>query len=204
MAVHSHENQLPKKGIRDDAQLGIWLGLISFTFLFAVFIVSNVYLRGWSPDVFTITLPAGVQNLVNYNVILLLLIGVCTLAGGISYKKHKAGPAGALLGLAMLASLGYLFFDWMLIQQYRAIGPAAWTAYVTVQSFMAILVAISVVLYLRAFFFMMKKDEAALNRFIPASTAVWVYTVIMGLFVFIQCDFIQIGQFAEWCGLKLR
>jgi len=25
----------------------------------------------------------------------------------------------------------------------------------------------------------------------------------MGLFVFIQCDLIEIGQFAEWCGIKL-
>lgn len=73
MAVHAGEEHVPKKGIKDNGLLGVWLGLISFTFTFAVFIVSNVYLRGWSPDVFNVTLPANVQDLVNYNVLLLAL-----------------------------------------------------------------------------------------------------------------------------------
>jgi hypothetical protein len=203
MAVHSHQEQTPKKGIKDSGLLGVWLGLISFTFLFAVFIVSNVYLRGWSPNVFNITLPADVQNLVNYNVLLLVAIGVLTLAGGVSYRKRKDGAAVVLLALAMIASIGYVIIDWSLIQSYRALGPVAWTAYVIVQSIMELLVMIGIVLYLRAFYFMIRKKETALRRFIPGATAVWMYTVIMGLFVFIQCDLIEIGQFAEWCGVKL-
>jgi uncharacterized membrane protein YozB (DUF420 family) len=202
MAVHSEEEHVLKKGIKDNGLLGVWLGLISVTFMFAVFIVSNVYLRGWSPDVFTITLPANVQNLVNYNVLLLVALGVFTLAGGISYKKRKDGIAFSLLALAMLSAVGYVVIDWSLIQSYRALGPAAWTAYVIVQAILEILVLMCIVLYLRAFYFKMRNNEKALNRFIPGATAVWMYTVIMGLFVFVQCDVIQIGQFAEWCGVK--
>lgn len=203
MAVHAGEEHAPKKGIKDNGLLGVWLGLISFTFTFAVFIVSNVYLRGWSPDVFNVTLPADVQDLVNYNVLLLVALGVLTLAGGISYKKRKDGLAFGLLALAMIVAIGYVVIDWSLIQSYRSLGPAAWTAYVIVQAIMEILVLICIVLYLRAFYFKMRNNEKALNRFIPGATAVWIYTVIMGLFVFIQCDLIEIGQFAEWCGIKL-
>ncbi|AMA71873.1 MULTISPECIES: hypothetical protein [Aneurinibacillus] len=203
MAVHSQEEQIPKKGIKDNGLLGIWLGLISFTFMFAVFIVSNVYLRGWSPDVFNITLPTGVQDLVNYNVLLLLALGVLTLVAGISYKNRKDGVAFILYALATIAAIGYCVIDWSLIQSYRALGPAAWTAHLIVQSIMEILVLICIVLYLRAFYFKMRNQEKSLNRFIPGATAVWMYTVIMGLFVFIQCDLIEIGQFAEWCGIKL-
>ncbi|MBN6186824.1 hypothetical protein JQN58_07430 [Aneurinibacillus sp. BA2021] len=203
MAVHAEEERVPRKGIKDNGLLGVWLGLISFTFTFAVFIVSNVYLRGWSPDVFNVTLPASVQDVVNYNVLLLVALGVFSLAAGISYKKRKDGLAIALLVLAMAAAIGYVILDWSLIQSYRALGPAAWTAYVIIQSIMEILVLLCIVLYLRAIYFKMRNNEKALNRFIPGATAVWMYTVIMGLFVFIQCDLIEIGQFTEWCGLKL-
>ncbi|WP_027417000.1 hypothetical protein [Aneurinibacillus terranovensis] len=203
MATHSHEERLPKKGIRDDAQLGIWLGLLSFTFFFAVFIVSNVYLRGWSPNVFNVELPAGVQDFVNYNAILLFLAGVFTLIGGIGFKKRANGMYKFNLFLALLSFIAYFAIDYWLIQQYRIIGPAAWTAYVAVQSFMAILALISIVLYVRAFYFVIRGREASLTRFIPAATSVWIYTVVMGWLVFIQCDLISIGQFTQWCGTKM-
>lgn len=203
MAVHAQEDRMPKKGIRDNGQFGVWLGLLSFTFFFAVFIVSNVYLRGWSPEVFTIELPPTLQNLVYDNLVLLIVMGAFSLAGGICYRKRKDGWAAALLATACAAAIGYLILDWTVIEGYRALGPAAWTAYVIVHVMMEGLVGLCVILYGLVFYRMMQKKEAVLNRLIPGATAVWLYTLIMGFVVFVQCDVVDIGQFGEWCGVKL-
>jgi uncharacterized membrane protein YozB (DUF420 family) len=203
MSAHSHDPMVPGKGIKDIGQLGTWLGLISFTFLFATFIASNVYLRGWSPEIFSVNLPAEVQNIVYLNFLFTLLAGILSISAGIGYKKKKSTLFISLYVLMGMAFLGDMILTGWIINQYYGISSAAWTAYGMVEIFMFILDLISMILFVIGFFYMRPKKIQALNRFIPGALSVWVYTMIMGIVVFIQCDLIQIGQFLEWCGMKL-
>lgn len=203
MSVHSHDPMVPGKGIKDIGQLGTWLGLISFTFLFATFIASNVYLRGWSPETFSVNLPGPVQNIVYLNFIFTILAGLLSIALGMSYKKKKNSLFISLYVLAAIAFLGDMILTGWIINHYYGMGASAWTAYGMVEIFMLILDVVSLVLFIVGFFYMNQKKSKSLNRFIPGALSVWVYTMIMGIIVFIQCDLIQIEQFLEWCGIKI-
>lgn len=202
MSLPSHEKAVPGKGMKDIGQLGTWLGLIAFTFMFATFIASNVYLRGWSPGTFSMKLPGYVQNMVNTSVIFTVLTGILSLGVGISYKKRKDVTFITLFLVNGCAFLTNLILTGYLIAQYKTIGPAAWTAYGMVEIFMFALELVSVAFSITGFIYILGNNTKALNRFVPAAMSVWIYTVLMGIIVFIQCDLIQIGQFAEWCGLK--
>ena len=203
MSVHSHDQMVPGKGIKDIGQLGTWMGLISFTFLFATFIASNVYLRGWSPETFSINLPGSVQNIVYLNFLFTVLAGVLSISAGISYKKKKNALFMTLYILSAMAFVGDSILTGWIVGHYYGLSAAAWTAYGMVEIFMLILDVISLVLFIVGFFYMGPKKNKSLNRFIPGALSVWVYTMIMGVIVFIQCDLIEVGQFLEWCGMKL-
>lgn len=202
MSVHSHDPMVPGKGIKDIGQLGTWLGLISFTFLFATFIASNVYLRGWSPETFSVNLPSQMQNIVYLNFLFTILAGALAIAMGISYKKKNNSLFLSLYGLMGAAFLGSMILTSWMIGQYHGMSAAAWTAYGMVEIFMLVLSVISLILFIIGIVYMIRRKKA-LNRFIPAALSVWVYTMIMGIVVFIQCDLMEVGQFLEWCGIKL-
>jgi uncharacterized membrane protein YozB (DUF420 family) len=202
MSVHSHDPMVPGKGIKDIGQLGTWLALISFTFLFATFIASNVYLRGWSPESFALNLSAEIKNIVYLNFIFTILSGILAIATGISYKKKKNSLFLAFYILMGGAFLGDLFLTGWMVTHYYHLGATAWTAYGMVEILMLLLDLVCVILFLTGFFYMKKNKAKSLNRFIPGALTVWVYTMIMGIIVFIQCDVMQIEQFLEWCGIK--
>lgn len=204
MSTYTHGPAVPGKGMKDNGQLATWLGLISFTFLFATFIASNVYLRGWSSETFSVKLSTPLQNVVNITMLFTILAGILSLGVGISYKKRNNTLFSSFLILTGVSFLADIILTWVLINQYKAMGAAPWTTYGMVEIFMLALHVVSFVFFSFGLVYMLRNKGGVLNRFIPASLSVWIYTVLMGIIVFIQCNLVQIGQFAEWCGLKVN
>lgn len=189
----------PGAGMKDNAQLGVWLGLISALFLIATFVSSNVYLRGWSPEVFALKY----QTELPYTSTLTLLIGaLASIFTGNAFRNRKDGAFAAGLYLSMILFAAAFVQECMLIKEMAALGPAAWTAYVTVYVCQAIMLLISVVLFVVAIGFQLRRNENVLKRFIPASMSVWLFTLMLGLAILLLTNVVSVEQFAEWCGTK--
>ncbi len=189
----------PGKGMKDNGQFAVWLGLISTLFFIATFVSSNVYLRGWSPDVFALKQETDLPYLST----LTLLIGALgALFTGNSFRKRANGAFTAGLLVSTVLFTASLVQEWMLIKELAALGPVAWTAYVTVYVCQFIMLLISVVLFLVAIGFHIRGNEKALQRFIPASMSVWLFTLMLGIAILLLTNVISVEQFAEWCGVK--
>ncbi|MGD8190779.1 hypothetical protein ACQCN2_12435 [Brevibacillus ginsengisoli] len=189
----------PGAGMKDNAQLGVWLGLISALFLIATFVSSNVYLRGWSPEVFALKY----QTDLPYQSTLTLLIGaVMAIFTGNAFRNRKDGMFAAGLFVSLMLFAASFVQECLLIKEMAALGPAAWTAYVTVYVCQAIMLLISVILFVVAVAFQLRRNEQALKRFIPASMSVWLFTLMLGLGILLLTNVMSVEQFTEWCGVK--
>lgn len=189
----------PGEGMKDNGQLATWLGLISTLFFIATFVAANVYLRGWSPEVFSLS---QTSDLPYMSTLTLLLGTVAAVFMGNSYRKRANGAflIGLLVSTALFAAS--MVQEWMLIKEMAALGPAAWTAYVTVYTSQFIMLLISVILFVIAIAFHFRGNEKALKRFIPASMSVWLFTLMLGLGILLLTNVMTVEQFAEWCGVK--
>lgn len=189
----------PGAGIKDNAQLGVWLGLISALFLIATFVSSNVYLRGWSPEVFALKN----QSDLPYLSTLTLLIGaVAAILTGNAFRNRKDRAFAAGLFVSMILFAASFVQECLLIKEMAALGPAAWTAYVTVYVCQALMLLVSVVLFVIAIGFQLRRNENALKRFIPASMSVWLFTLMLGIGILLLTNVVTVEQFTEWCGVK--
>lgn len=193
----------PGTGIKDNAQFGTWLGLIAFTFFFGTFVAANVYLRGWSPEVFNVDFAGKAGDLPYLNTLILLGSAVLALIAGQAFRKRANGAFVAALALATLLALAYVVLGAQLIREMVTLGKAVWTAYLTVYGLHWILGLLNFILLAVALAFAFAGKENALKRLVPAGMSVWLYTAISGLAVFVITDVVSVGAFAEWCGTKL-
>ncbi len=189
----------PGPGMKDNGQFAVWLGLISALFFIATFVSSNVYLRGWSPDVFNLKQTSDLPYL---STLVLLAGAVAALFTGSAFRKRANGAftVGLLLSAALFAVS--LVLETLLIKEFAALGPAAWTAYLTVYLCQWIMLAICVILFVIAIAFHFGGKEKKLVRLVPAAMSVWLFTVMLGLAILLLTNVMTVGQFAEWCGVK--
>ena len=102
MSAHHAPDWVPARhgtGIKHDGIFATWLSLLSFTFFIATFVASNVYLRGWNPEQFNVSL-GYYADLPNYSTLVLLVAGIITFVAGGAYRKGAWKSLQAWLGLA--------------------------------------------------------------------------------------------------------
>lgn len=203
MANHNHHAYPPVyepgEGMKDNGQLGTWLGLISTLFFIATFVAANVYLRGWSPEVFALSQSSDLPYM---STLTLLLGAIAALFMGNSFRKRANGAFVAGLLVSAILFAVSMVQEWMLIKEMAALGPAVWTSYVTVYVCQFLMLLISVILFVIAIGFHFRGNEKALKRFIPASMSVWLFTLMLGIGILLLTNVMTVEQFAEWCGVK--
>ncbi|GAB6936131.1 hypothetical protein JCM14720_20520 [Calditerricola yamamurae] len=193
----------PGTGIKDNAQLATWLGIIAFTFFFGTFVAANVYLRGWSPEVFNVDFAGKAGDLPYLNTLILLGSAVLALIAGQAFRKRMNGAFIVTLALATLLALAYAVLGGQLVLEMTGLGKAVWTAYLTVYGLHWLLGLFNFILLAVALVFAFAGKEQALKRLVPTGMSVWLYTAITGLAVFVITDVVSVSEFAEWCGTKL-
>ncbi|MGZ4031664.1 MAG: hypothetical protein ACXVP5_00890 [Tumebacillaceae bacterium] len=206
MSAHHVPDWVPDRsggtGVKDNGQFATWLALISFTFFLGTFLAANVYLRGWSPEKFTINFN-GDYNLPAITTILLIVAGVIVLAGANAFRKGSWKSFQALMVLSMLVFAALAITQIRLLVFTYGLGPAAWTANLMIYAIQFALSLVCIGFLVAIMKFYSERNEKALRRLVPASMSVFMYTIIIGVIVLVLTDMITVAQFTQWCGTKI-
>ncbi|GIM46687.1 hypothetical protein DNHGIG_22360 [Collibacillus ludicampi] len=190
--------------IHRNARLAVWLGLVSFTFFIATAVASNVYLRKWSPDKFTLQLAESPKEMLWLSIIVLLVCGILLLLAGGFFRADKWRSFNVAMSLITLCFFAYgllqIWFIRFLVQQ----TPQIWTAYVGIAAIQVLLAAVSIILLIWAAFYTGFKNKQRLRAWVPVVMNVWLYTVIVGIVVIFLTDLMTVSEFADYCGVKLK
>jgi len=206
MSAHHAPDWVPHRngtGIKHDGTFATWLGLISFTFFIGTFVAANVYLRGWNPEKFTVDFGAN-ADLPSITTLVLLVAGFILVLAGSAWRNHALKKFKVLMVLATLAFTAYaVMLMWLMVHTWY-LGAAAWTTHLGIY-FLQFILALACIVFI-AFIGMAFSDasEKKLRSIVPAAMSVFIYTVLVGVTVLVVTDMIDIGQFAEWCGVRLQ
>lgn len=206
MSAHHAPEWVPDRsgatGMRDNGIFATWLSLISFTFFFGTFMAANVYLRGWSPDKFTVSF-GGNLDLPAVSTLLLIVTGIIVLAAANFFRRDKRKAFQATLVLAVLAYVAQAITQIRLLVFTFGLGPAAWTTSLMIFILQLALSLICIGFLVAIGIYFSDRNEKALRRLVPAAMSVFMYTIIIGVLVLVLTDMITIGQFTQWCGTKI-
>jgi uncharacterized membrane protein YozB (DUF420 family) len=206
MSAHHAPDWVPHRsgtGIKHDGTFATWLSILSFTFFLATFVAANVYLRGWAPDKFTVDFGAN-ADLPSYTTIVLLVAGFILLLAGSAYKQNAMKRFQGLMVVASLAFTAYAVMQMWLIVTVWDLGAAAWTTHLGIYVLQFSLALIDLVFIGFIGYYYSNRNDAKLRSVVPAAMSVFIYTVFIGITVLLITDMISIGQFAEWCGTRLK
>lgn len=194
----------PGPGAKDNGQLAAWLGLVSYTFFLATFVAANVYLRGWRPDVFGVELPADVKSFSYISTLVLIVTSVVLLIAGVSFRNGSYKKFLGTMGFGAILYATHLVLQIQLMMKYIALGKAVATINATITAFQILITLTSLALIAAVGWYGDAKDGKVLRRLVPGAMAVWMYAVVVGIAVMIITDVVSVGQFAEWCGTRLK
>lgn len=206
MSAHHAPEWVPDRsgatGYKDNGLFATWLGLISFTFFFGTFLAANAYLRGWSPEKFSINFN-GNYDLPAITTLILIVAGALVLAGTNAFRKSAWKSFQALMVLSLLVFAGLAITQMRLLVYTYGLGPAAWTANLMIYIIQFLLSVVCICFLVAIGKFYSERNDKALRRLVPAAMSVFMYTIIMGVIVLVLTDMITIGQFTQWCGTKI-
>lgn len=206
MSAHHTPAWVPDRsgatGAKDNGILATWLGLLSFTFFYGVFLAANVYLRGWSPDKFSVNF-GGSLDLPATATLIMILAGFITILAVTFYRTGSWKKFQVMMILATIAFSAHAVTEMRLVVKTYSMGAAAWTVDLGAY-FLQFVLAVTCVVFLAAIGIKFsERNEKALARLIPAAMSVFFYTIVMGILTLVITDMISIDQFTQWCGTKI-
>ncbi|MDB5084767.1 MAG: hypothetical protein JWN30_1653 [Bacilli bacterium] len=180
------------------ANMGVFLGTVSFTFFSATAVACNVYLRSWSHDQFTLA-DRALKDLPYLDTLTLIVAGLLLLLAGRffrtkSWRKFNVTMALAVPLYLIIGDVQYWIIDALSKQnsqiQTAYMGPALIEFALTVLSF---------ILLVRVNWITREK----LKTYFPICMNVWLYTIASSIIMLLITDVVNFGDMAAWCGTKL-
>lgn len=193
----------PGPGAKDNGQLATWLGLVSFTFFLATFVASNVYLRGWKPEVFGVPISPEIQNLSYISTLVLIVTGILLMFAGVQFRNSQYKLFRGTMAVGAILYVSYFILQIQLLKGYIAQGTAIATINAPITAFQMLGTLVSLGMIAAVGWYGDSKDGKVLRRLVPGAMAVWMYAVVVGITVLIITDVVHVGEFAEWCGQKV-
>ncbi|MCF8564048.1 hypothetical protein LLE49_04760 [Alicyclobacillus tolerans] len=181
------------------ANLAVWLGLIALTFMYATFVATNVYLRGWNPSKFILKSNL-LKDLPYYNTLVLIISGLLLLLAGTLFIRNQWRGFNLVLALTTLAYVGVLATQFRLMLWFIHYSPQIGTIYGPTSVIEFLLDVISIILLIYAGWYASYANKKKLNQFFPVAMNVWLYTIVSGIVVLLVENVMTVGQFAAWCG----
>jgi uncharacterized membrane protein YozB (DUF420 family) len=196
-----HGAHVPDHDVPKAENLGIWMGLVAFTFFYGTFIATNVYLRGWSPTKFVLD-QHKISNIPYYSIFDLIALFIVLIIAGSLFKAKKWKALNGVMALTGLLFVLYTLFQFWIIQMYGAMSPQIWTAYMPA-GVLQLILAVASLIYIswvgwRSTF----KNKAPLQRIFTLGMNIWLYTVITSVATYLLTDVMTVGSIAQWCGIK--
>ncbi|WP_067931746.1 hypothetical protein [Alicyclobacillus kakegawensis] len=183
-----------------NANLAVWLGLAALTFMAAVFVASNVYLRGWNPSKFTLNNQL-LTDLPYWDTLILIVSGVLVLVAATFFARDRWQAFNAVLALAVLSWVATTLIQFRLMLWFAGYNQQIKTIDWPTSMIVFALTFISTVLIAIAGWYASFANKAKVNAFFPVAMNVWLYTVMFGIVVLLMERVLTVGQFAAWCGL---
>ncbi|MCL6632786.1 MAG: hypothetical protein K6T63_09145 [Alicyclobacillus herbarius] len=183
-----------------NANLAVWLGLVALTFMSAVFVASNVYLRGWNPAKFVLKNQL-LTDLPYWDTLLLIVSGVLVVVAGVFFAKDRWRVFNSVLALAVLSWVATALIQFRLMLWFAGYSKQIKTIDGPTSMIVFGLTAVSVILIAIAGWYASFANKRKINEFFPVAMNVWVYTVMFGIVVLLMERVLTVGQFAAWCGL---
>lgn len=192
----AHDENLDHQG---NANLAIWLGLLALTFLYATFVASNVYLRGWNPQKFLLQ-SSLLKDLPYYNTLVLILSGLLLILAGTFFVKNLWRAFTFTLALTTLSWVAVLLTQFQLMFMFIKYSPQIGTIYGPTAVIQFLLEVIGLILLAYAGWYVGYGNKKKINQFFPVAMNVWIYTIVSTIVVLWLENVMTIGQFAAWCG----
>lgn len=192
----AHDENLDHQG---NANLAIWLGLLALTFMYATFVASNVYLRGWDPQKFTLN-SSVLKDLPYYNTLVLIVSGLLFVLAGTFFVKNQWRAFTSVLALSTLAWVAVLLTQFQLMIQFIKFSPQIGTIYGPTAVIQFLLELIGLILLAYAGWYVGYGNKKKIDQFFPVAMNVWIYTVVSTIVVLLLENVMTVGQFAAWCG----
>jgi heme/copper-type cytochrome/quinol oxidase subunit 3 len=192
-----HEEHIDHQG---NANLAVWLGLVALTFMSAVFVASNVYLRGWSPARFTLK-DRLLTDLPYWDTVLLVVSGVLVLVAASFFARDRWRAFNGVLAIAVLSWVATTLIQFRLMIWFAGFSKQIKTIDWPTSMIVFGLTAISTILIAVAGWYASFANKSKINAFFPVAMNVWLYTVLFGIIVLLMEHVLTVGQFAAWCGL---
>lgn len=194
-AAHEDEN-LDHQG---NANLAVWLGLLALTFMYATFVASNVYLRGWNPQKFVLN-SSVLKDLPYYNTLVLIVSGLLFILAGTFFVRNLWRAFSLTLALTTLVWVGVLLTQFQLMLKLIHFNAQIGTIYGPTAVIQFLLELIGLVLLAYTGLYVGYGNKKKVNQFFPVAMNVWIYTVLSTIVVLLLENVMTVGQFAAWCG----
>ncbi|OFW82239.1 MAG: hypothetical protein A2201_04245 [Alicyclobacillus sp. RIFOXYA1_FULL_53_8] len=199
IAHNAHDENIDHQG---NANLAVWVGLVGITFMYATFVATNVYLRGWNPQKFVLTAKL-LNDLPYYTTLGLILSGILFFLAGMFFVKDRWRAFTLTLALATLAWVAVLLTQFRLMLWFIGYSPQIRTIYGPSAVIQFLLELIGAILLAYAGWYASYNNKAKLNKFFPVAMNVWAYTVVSTIVALLVENVMTVGQFAAWCGQHL-
>lgn len=203
MSAHHAPDWVPHReghGLKNDGVLTTWLSLISFTFFIGTFVAASIYLQMWSPENFKVELGTDLPNVAT---LILLVMGVVSIAAGNLFRKGSWKAFQLTMMLNTLVFIAYAVVMLKLMGEVHALGAAAWTTYLGIYIFQFILAIVNLFFVGKIGILFSERNVKALNSWVPSAMAVFLYTAVIGVVIFLLTGVVEFGEFAEWCGKRI-
>ncbi|GMA49673.1 hypothetical protein GCM10025857_10300 [Alicyclobacillus contaminans] len=196
--IDHHENIDPQ----GNANLAVWLGLVSLTFMTATFVGSNVYLRKWSPSKFQLD-NSLLRNLPYVTVLLSVLAVLLLFVAAAFFKRDRWRPFRAVLALTTLVYLAQVIVQFNLMLWFAGYSKQVATIYAPTAVMEFLLSVVCIVLLAGVGWYSAYGNKRMVNGYFPVAMNVWLYTAFSNVVILLVENVVSVSQFAAWCGQHL-
>jgi uncharacterized membrane protein YozB (DUF420 family) len=197
---HAHDENIDHQG---NANLAVWLGLVSLTFMTATFVGTNLYLRGWSPSKFSLPMLPILRDVPYWDTLALLVAAILLFIAGALYTANRWKAFNGVLALATLVFVGVLIAQFDLMLRFSQSSQQITTIYAPTATIQFLLTLVCVIMFAFAGYYASYGNKAKINSYFPVAMNVWLYTIASGIMILFTEDVMSVGRFAAWCGQHL-
>lgn len=195
-----HDDNIDHQG---NLNLAMWLGMVSVTFITASFVATNLYLRGWSPTKFDVSLAPILKDVPYYDTLFQLLAAILLFVSGGFFTKNRWKAFNAVLALVTILFVGVLIAQFELMIRFGNASVQVATIYTPTAVIQFLVTLVCVVLCVVTGWYASFANKRRVDYFFPAAMNVWLYSIASGVVILLTEDVMSVGRFAAWCGMHL-
>lgn len=196
----AHDENIDHQG---NANVAVWLGMISVTFFTATFVGTNLYLRGWSPSKFGVQLAPILHEVPYYDTLFQLLAAVLLFISGGFFLRNRWKAFNGTLALVTLLFVAVMIAQFELMIRFVNSSQQVATIYGPTATIQFLLTFFCVIMCIVTGWYSSWGNKARINYFFPIAMNVWLYSIASGLVILLTEDVMSVGKFAAWCGQHL-